>query len=129
MYPTMEDAQGFWFCVTYVGAYVAYHASSVGAKPEHDKPPMFNLLVGTLQLIVCRLYGSVLTPYNPFLLVMVSTSTWMKLQVMQVDSYLCRCTICLDALWVGIFVEYGFLPDAAYLVPVFLSAYVLSEFI
>jgi len=129
VYATVEDALCFWFCVAYVALYVAYHASLLAAADPAGEPPIFNVLVGTLQLIVCRLFGGALTPYNPVLLVMVGTRMCMKLQAMRGDSYVRRCTICLDALWVGIFTEYAFLPDAMYLVPCLLGSYVLSGFV
>jgi hypothetical protein len=129
VYATVEDALCFWFCVAYVALYVAYHASLLAAADPAGEPPIFNVLVGTLQLIVCRLFGGALTPYNPVLLVMVGTRMCMKLQAMRGDSYVRRCTICLDALWVGIFTEYAFLPDTMYLVPCLLGSYVLSGFV
>jgi len=129
VYATVEDALCFWFCVAYVALYVAYHALFFAVADPAGEPPIFNVLVGTLQLIVCRLFGGALTPYNPVLLVMVGTRMCMKLQAMRGDSYVRRCTICLDALWVGIFTEYAFLPDAMYLVPCLLGSYVLSGFV
>jgi hypothetical protein len=64
------DQVFFWANVGYIGFYLGVHLKNPATQP------VYNILVGSLQLIACRLYTAAETPYNLVLLGILATRGW-----------------------------------------------------
>jgi hypothetical protein len=68
-YITEEDQILFWSTAAYVGTYLAFHMSHwlkkkcKGAEGDYQWP-LYNMVIGALQLVTFRLYSSSFTPYT-----------------------------------------------------------------
>ena len=62
--------------------------------------PIYNLMAGTLQLVVCRLYCAVETPYNSLLAWVVCTRFIVKL--MGNIDFVMTCSVVMDACLLGL---------------------------
>lgn len=125
MYVTQEDFVFVCATETYILVYLGYHLCNWVYKiDERDDPPIFNLITGSLQLMVCRLYVSAETPYNPVLLVLLITRVWIKIFR---DSLWHHVTLVLDALYLSLYFELGFMYDKIYLVAIGLIGYIGGE--
>ena len=87
-------------------------------------PPVYNLAAAVLQLIASRLYTGAETPYNPVILFILFTRAITKLQQPSCGHAL---TALLDACYIALGCELGFLPDTAYLVALVAAAYLISQ--
>ena len=85
---------------------------------------MFDLAAGVLQLVVSRLYTGAETPYNPIILLIVSTRALTKLRRPSAGHAL---TALADASYVALACDLGFLPDPAYLVALVACAHLIAE--
>jgi len=138
VYATDEDLVFFLATLAYSGAYLAFH---VAALRWETTPPVFNLSAGVLQLIVSRLYAGtpfdrfyvlielmVLagaeSPYNPVILLILSTRAFTKLAA---PSPAHAVTGLMDACYIALGCELGFLPDPSYLAPLFVGASLASR--
>ena len=138
VYATDEDLVFFLATLAYSGAYLAFH---VAALRWDTTPPVFNLSAGVLQLIVSRLYAGtpfdrfyvlielmVLagaeSPYNPVILLILSTRAFTKLAV---PSPAHALTALMDACYIALGCELGFLPDPSYLAALFVGASLVSR--
>lgn len=121
MYVTQEDLVFVLATEVYILAYLWYHVFNWLQKvDETDDPPIFNLITGSLQLMVCRLYVSAETPYNPVLLVLLVTRVWIKIMR---ESAWHQGTLVLDALYLSVYMELGFMHDRQYLVGIVAAGY------
>ena len=117
------------YCLCYLGyhGFFLLHARSLllaraGAPPE--QPPVFNLAAGVLQLVVSRLYTGAESPYNPVILLIVCTRALTKLRRPSAGHAL---TALLDASYVGLACELGFMPDPAYMAALVACAHLIAE--
>jgi hypothetical protein len=128
-YATKEDYVFYVATVFYSICYFLYHVAF--AVYEHVRgargvvcPPIFNLAGGVLQLIVSRLYTGAESPYSPVVLLILSTRALTKLSSPSAAHAL---TALLDACYVALACEVGFLPDASYLSALFAVACLVSQ--
>lgn len=133
LYSTEGDYVFYVATMAYCLGYLGYHtffwvrahalgmALGEGAPPQ---PPVFNLAAGVLQLIVSRLYTGAETPYNPIILLIVSTRALTKLRRPSAGHAL---TALADASYVALACDLGFLPDPAYLVALMACAHLIAE--
>ena len=128
-YATQEDYVFYVATMFYSICYWLYHAGF--AVYEHARgardlvcPPIFNLAGGVLQLIVSRLYTGAESPYSPVVLLILSTRALTKLSSPSAAHAL---TALLDACYVALACEVGFLPDASYLSALFAVACLVSQ--
>ena len=77
-----------------------------------------------LQLIVSRLYTGAESPYNPIILLILCTRAITKLLQ---PSAAHAMTGLLDASYIALVCDLGFLPDPAYLSALLVCAYLVSE--
>ena len=117
VYVTEEDYMHYVLTLLYVGVYLCCHMWG-----WREETPVYNIIAGTLQLVVSRLYTGCQSPYNQVILVMIATRTWVKLK-RQTHLW----TTIMDACYLAVLCHVGFLPDPSYLVAVFLAAWALSD--
>lgn len=121
MYVTQEDLVFVLATEVYILCYLGWHVYNWLQKvDETDDPPIFNLITGSLQLMVCRLYVSAETPYNPVLLVLLVTRVWIKIMR---ESIWHQSTLVLDALYLSVYMELAFMYNRQYLVGVVAAGY------
>lgn len=145
MYATEADHVFYVATMLYCMCYLGYHAYFLmyaralslqdpqptvqAPQPTPDatrrvQPPIFNLAAGVLQLIVSRLYTGAESPYNPIILLILCTRAITKLLQ---PSAAHAATGLLDATYIALACELGFLPDPAYLCALIACAYLVSE--
>jgi len=75
------DQAFFWANVGYVGFYLGLHAYNrwMCRNNKQEETPVYNIIMASLQLVVCRLYGAAETPFNLVLLGILSTRAWYSL--------------------------------------------------
>jgi hypothetical protein len=117
------------YCLGYLGyhtfLWVQTHALGMALGSDAPpQPPVFNLAAGVLQLVVSRLYTGAETPYNPIILLIVSTRALTKLRRPSAGHAL---TALADASYVALACDLGFLPDPAYLVALVACAHLIAE--
>lgn len=126
IYVTVADQTVYWCTVAYVSAYLAYHAQHAlpaclhylrGSASAYEEAPVYNLVAGTLQLVAMRLYTGADTPYNPVVLGLLATRTWVKLAE---SSRRHALTATMDAAYMALLCESYQAPQ--YLVGLFLGA-------
>lgn len=133
LYATEGDHVFYVATVLYCLCYLGYHVYFfVNARAQAlactggsvEQPPVFNLAAGVLQLIVSRLYTGAETPYNPIILLIVCTRAFTKLRRPSAGHAL---TALLDASYVALACELGFMPDPAYMVALITCADLIAE--
>jgi len=117
------------YCICYLGYHVYFfvHARAqavANTEIQSEQPPVFNLAAGVLQLIVSRLYTGAETPYNPIILLIVCTRALTKLRRPSAGHAL---TGLLDASYVALACELGFMPDPVYMVALIACADLIAE--
>jgi hypothetical protein len=112
IYVTGTDLGFFWSTVGYVGIYLGIHAtsrasraSSISEMMTNYEQPVFNVIVGTLQLVAMRFYTAAETPYNTVLVGMLASRGWTKLLVHQHQSH---ASLLLDSLYLSLCIELAF---------------------
>ena len=131
VYVTEEELIFHWFTSFYILMYGCLFASvkafnRVSKSALHD-PPFYNLLAGVLQLVATRLYAGAETPYNPPLLFIISVRALAKSR-RQVN-FIRGVTLLLDASMLSLMCALGFGPDPCYLVALFATAVVWTDFL
>ena len=89
-YVTREDLLGFCLVVLYMVLEIGVYLLRLSWRPS------YNIMLVSFLLVAVRLYGSIRTPYNIFLLWAVGTRFFMKLHS-QTDSHLLRFSLLLDS--------------------------------
>lgn len=134
VYVTYADQLFFWASVAYVGFYLVVHtvvatgwaATHPGAQPECA---VFNVIIGTLQILATRLYTAAETPYNLVLMFMLACRAWSKL-AMPPDAPGWRSLgFTLDALYLSLAVELAYTGTDELLVAIFGAAYVAARIV
>ena len=106
VYITKADQVFFWASVAYVGFYLAVHGARRQRMKSHEEP-VFNVIVGTLQVLAVRLYTAAETPYNLVLLGMLACRGWTKLMT---PSHTQRygLSLVMDSLYLSLCIELAF---------------------
>lgn len=133
VYVTYADQLFFWASVAYVGFYTTVHSlvalgglSTQAGPPEY---PVFNVIIGTLQILATRLYTAAETPYNLVLMLMLSCRVWTKLD-MPADAAPWRSLgFTLDALYLSLAIELAYTGTDELLVAIIGSAYVAARIV
>lgn len=81
LFVTSADQVFFWSTVGYILVYLIMHLSSrlisLGDSDDNNElPPVYNVIVATLQLIACRFYAAAETPYNLVLITILACRGW-----------------------------------------------------
>jgi hypothetical protein len=83
LFVTSADQVFFWSTVVYILIYLAMHLSTsssisrrVGELQPQQQPPVYNVIVASLQLIACRFYAAAETPYNLVLMAILACRGW-----------------------------------------------------
>jgi len=83
LFVTSADQVFFWSTVVYILIYLAMHLSTsnsnsrrVGEQQPQQQPPVYNVIVASLQLIACRFYAAAETPYNLVLMAILACRGW-----------------------------------------------------
>lgn len=135
LYATEGDYAFYVATLLYCLCYLAYHVFfllharslrlALGQAPDPaQQPPVFNLAAGVLQLVVSRLYTGAESPYNPIILLIVGTRALTKLARPSPGHAL---TALLDASYVALACQLGFMPDPAYIVALLACAHLIAE--
>lgn len=75
---TSGDLIFFYANAGYILCYVVFHVSRIawaGGKQE-ELIPVYNIIIGSLQLVACRFYSSAETPYNLVFIGVLATRAW-----------------------------------------------------
>ena len=99
VFATCADQTFYWCSVGYAGYYLLQHAPAA-----RDPPPVFSVLVATLQVLAMRLYTAAETPYNLVLMTMLACRAWTK----ALDPKLHGASLVLDAMYLALCVELAF---------------------
>jgi len=129
MYATESDKDFFWLSVIYVGLYLAFHLACwyMRAKARGSMEfqwPVYNMIIGALQLGVLRLYLSAYTPYTLFLLGAIGSRWWLKM--LRTDPRH-QFTMLLDACYVAMSMQVAAEGQAYALIPVVCISFVLAD--
>lgn len=79
LFITSADQVFYWSTFAYILVYIAVHAANLWilSCTGHSKdPPVYNVIVATLQLIASRLYAGAETPYNLVLITILAARVW-----------------------------------------------------
>jgi hypothetical protein len=114
IYVTGADLIFYWCTVGYVGLYLGIHGGSRAqsgpvlgdstATGQYEQP-VFNVIVGTLQLVAMRFYTAAETPYNTVLVAMLASRGWTKMLVRQ---HCHGASLVLDSLYLSLCIELAF---------------------
>jgi hypothetical protein len=112
IYVTQGDVLFFWCTVGYVGVYLVLHLGTRAAQNaagESYEQPVFNVIVGTLQLVGMRFYTAAETPYNTVLVGMLASRSWTKMLLHRHsggDNH--AASLVLDSLYLSLGIELAF---------------------
>jgi hypothetical protein len=123
---TEEERFFFLALCGYMAAYAllfVQHARCRGAGG--GDPPIYNLIAATLQVIACRLYTGVETPYNPILIWAVMTRALVKLR--GGFDPVASTTALVDSLLLALMCVLGFPYHPLYLVAVACAAVTTAD--
>ncbi len=112
VYITKADQVFFWASVAYVAFYLAIHGAAFVARKRREQryaqryeQPVFNVIVGTLQVLAVRLYTAAETPYNLVLLGMLACRGWTKL--LMTPEHM-GVSLVMDSLYLSLCIELAF---------------------
>lgn len=128
-YVTESDKDFFWLSVIYVALYLAFHMACWYTRAKASGTmefqwPVYNMIIGALQLAVLRLYLSAYTPYSLFLLGAIGSRWWLKMLCMDPRHQL---TMLLDACYVAMSMQVAAEGQAYALIPVISISFVLAD--
>ena len=133
IYVTEGDFTFYCATMIYCLLYLSYHVIFVlydhalgdaVILSSRQVPPVYNLAAGVMQLVASRLYTGAETPYTPVVLLILSTRAITKLRSPSAGHAL---TALLDAAYISLGCELGFLPAPVYLVALFTASYLLGD--
>jgi len=94
LFVTSADQVFFWSTVVYILVYLAMHLSTSNSnsrrvgeqQPQQQQPPVYNVIVASLQLIACRFYAAAETPYNLVLMAILACRGWYVSRILVLKS-------------------------------------------
>jgi hypothetical protein len=119
VYVTYADQLFFWASVSYVAFYLT--------TQWHTELPVFNVIIGTLQVLATRLYTAAETPYNLVLVFMLACRAWSKLLTRgHTDEVERSLAFTCDALYLSLGIELAYTGSDELLIAVFGAAYIAA---
>ena len=107
IYVTQGDVLFFWCTVAYVAVYLVMHLGTRAAQNTGYEQPVFNVIVGTLQLVGMRFYTAAETPYNTVLVGMLASRGWTKM-LLPTLSENHGASLVFDSLYLSLCIELAF---------------------
>lgn len=133
VYVTHADQLFFWISVAYVCVYLAnqcldrIHIPHPGETRSALETPVFNIIIGTLQVLAMRLYCAAETPYNVVLISMLAWRSWGKMVTYKYHEDARRSlTLTCDAIYLSLASELAYTGNHELLIAVFGVAYVAA---
>ncbi len=133
VYVTHADQLFFWISIAYVCVYLVnqcldrMHLPQPGEAHAPLEMPVFNIIIGTLQVLAMRLYCAAETPYNVVLISMLACRSWAKVVTYKYHEDARRSlTLTCDAIYLSLASELAYTGNHELLIAVFGVAYVAA---
>jgi len=136
VYITHTDQLFFWSSASYVGFYLVIQGVERTQLLLHQdetmqseqETPVFNIIIGTLQVLATRVYCAAETPYNTVLMFMLACRAWIKVitQERRVNTRQSLTLVC-DSVYLSLACELAYTGGDGLLIAVIGVAYVAAR--